>query len=557
MARLVPKLEVEEIQNRGERDVARALVQQLPDECVVYHSYPWLRPERHSWSNKATLKEGEADFVVLDPRRGILILEVKGGELEYEGSTRMWQRRLGRGAERITDPFEQARRNMHAIVEEVRRVAFPGHERLPFVFGYAVVFPDCVYEGSVPSGSDPTILLTSLNMSALGEAVRKALAQWDGRNDPVPLEPTVVSNIAKGLGSTFRLVPALSRMVEAQEEQLIRLTDAQAETLRALRLVRRANVTGVAGSGKTLLAVDQARRFAEEGLKTLFACFNRGLANWVASTVPEALSPQLTVRHFHGLCRDLVPKAGMPFVPDGDDPTTYWSVDAPSLLTEAASKLGVRYDAIVVDESQDFKELWWSALRELQSDPENGHFFLFGDPYQNLFEGDPCQELKLSVPLVLDLNCRNTRSIATYCGQVRGIEIRVRPDAPEGQKTIHEVHATPEAQLRRCAHYLTEWLKPGGLEPNRIAVLCPRSLQNSPLFAVSKVGSARITEKLETWYKGKFVLFSTIRAFKGLEADAIILLDLPKPDTTPHFSLSDYYVATSRAKHLLVVLARE
>ncbi|WP_293681286.1 NERD domain-containing protein, partial [Thiolapillus sp.] len=113
MAHLIPTLSVEEIDNKPERDVARALLEQLPNHVIVYHSYPWLRPDRNDRSKKTTLKEGEADFLILWPELGLLVLEVKGGEIRYDSDGRRWYRRLPNGKERdIRDPFEQANKNM-------------------------------------------------------------------------------------------------------------------------------------------------------------------------------------------------------------------------------------------------------------------------------------------------------------------------------------------------------------------------------------------------------------------------------------------------------------
>jgi len=93
MARLIPRIAVDDIGLKPERDVARALVTQLPEEFVVYHSYPWLRSDRDA-RDRTTLREGEADFVVVDPDRGFLVLEVKGGDVRYEPASHGWYRRL-------------------------------------------------------------------------------------------------------------------------------------------------------------------------------------------------------------------------------------------------------------------------------------------------------------------------------------------------------------------------------------------------------------------------------------------------------------------------------
>ena len=78
MARLIPPVHnLSDIANHGERLVAEALVEQLPNDVVVYHSYPWLRLERRERKGAEYLQPGEADFVIVDPRWGLLVLEVK------------------------------------------------------------------------------------------------------------------------------------------------------------------------------------------------------------------------------------------------------------------------------------------------------------------------------------------------------------------------------------------------------------------------------------------------------------------------------------------------
>ena len=81
MARLVPDIDPESISLKPERDVARSLVRDLPDDCVIYHSYCWLRPDRNIVDGRVL--EGEADFVILNPKKGLLVLEVKGGDIRH------------------------------------------------------------------------------------------------------------------------------------------------------------------------------------------------------------------------------------------------------------------------------------------------------------------------------------------------------------------------------------------------------------------------------------------------------------------------------------------
>jgi hypothetical protein len=127
MARLIPKIAVDDISLKPERDVARALVEQLPQDCIVYHSYPWLRADRNDKNGKTTLKEGEADFVIVHPDLGLLILEVKGGTVEYDSECHLWYRCLSSNRRKeIKDPFRQANKNMHCLDKEIVKHSFPG-----------------------------------------------------------------------------------------------------------------------------------------------------------------------------------------------------------------------------------------------------------------------------------------------------------------------------------------------------------------------------------------------------------------------------------------------
>ena len=146
MARLIPKTDISQIEPLSERDVARALVSGLDDTWTLFHSYSWLR------SPSAKLLEGEADFVMLHPQFGMLIVEVKGGAIRYPGD-QVW---VQSGRDMKQSPFEQARKNMHALESQV--LERTDWKQLPCPFGYAVVFPDCEFSGTLPPGVHQSII---------------------------------------------------------------------------------------------------------------------------------------------------------------------------------------------------------------------------------------------------------------------------------------------------------------------------------------------------------------------------------------------------------------
>lgn len=551
MARLIPKIPLDEITLKPERDVARALIEQLPADSVVYHSYPWLNPERNNKGN-TILREGEADFVLVMPDLGLLVLEVKGGAIRYDPENHLWYRLLDDGRQRaIKDPFNQARHNAYALRDEIVKASFPGEKKLPCPFGYAVVFPDCAYCGPLPPGAEASIIFSANDLPYLGRRIPVSLRNWNHQATSRPLSRQELDKLIKGLSPAFQILPVLFRRLEDQETRLFRMTEEQMNILTVLENQKKAAIQGVAGSGKTLLAMAQAQRFADQGRITLLVCYNRHLAEWLKDSLPEEYRDKITISTFHQLCRKTCLDAGMPFEIDSGNPQEFWIHEAPLLLIEAIDKSDRRFDAIVVDEGQDFQQDWWFPLEMLLK--EDGAFFLFYDPSQNLFAEANFTIPELCNPYILPTNCRNTKRIAKLCSQVRGIDIRVRNDAPEGEEVIVKVAPTAAQQVHLCRQIVSEWLGQGRLKPSQIVIQSPRTRTNSSLKDLQAIRNVPITENLEEWKSGEGILFTTIRRFKGLEADAVLITDLVPLNSLSYFTAADLYVACSRAKHLLAM----
>jgi DNA helicase IV len=155
---------------------------------------------------------------------------------------------------------------------------------------------------------------------------------------------------------------------------------------------------------------------------------------------------------------------------------------------------------------------------------------------------------------VLPTNCRNTRRIARACGEIIEAAIDVHEDAPEGDAPLYAVASGEADVVRRAEKQIQDWClkKRGGLAWDRVAVLTP--LEPGKEWP-EKFGNIPLTRHFERWREGKGVLLSTHRRFKGLEADALILAGVSKPGVKDYFSRADYYVACSRAKHLLSVIS--
>ena len=548
MAKLFPKIAPDEIDNPGERAVARSLIEQLPSRVEVFHSFNWLARSPHG-----TLLEGECDFILLEPERGLLFVEVKGGSLVFDGEK--WVRKVGAQRRDLNkDPFAQAQRAMHEIVNIVKQRNRSISKGLPFTYGFAVAFPDCRVSGWLPPSIRRELILDAATLRGLPDAVRRIFASFS-RYEHRGLYSDEVVSIREALYPKYALVPVLWRKIEDQEERLQRLTDDQQRILDTLAQQPKAAISGVAGSGKTLLALAKAQAMARRGSRTLLLCYNRPLKDWLCDAVPDAFDGNLVIDNYHGLADDLCKAAGVPLWDRGDtnDPE-FWSEEVPAALDEACGKLGPehKFDAIIVDEGQDFQALWWDSLQSVFRCAANkACYYVFFDPNQNLFVDEPGLPDELGPSYPLPMNCRNTRRIAAHCAALVGHENRTLDAAPLGEEPEMVSVGTLREAVRAAGKRVRELClsNRGGLKASQVAVLVPAFVEKR---WPSKFASIQLTRDFDEWRRNEGVLIATWGRFKGLEADAVVIVETPMRNQARE--RVSRYVARSRAKHLLTVI---
>lgn len=558
MARLLPKENPSSIESLPERIVAEALCSQMQDKVVIFHSYPWLRPERDliDDSRRNPMREGEADFVILHPRYGIMVVEVKGGHLYIEPGGMKWKR--AGGQHEVKDPFEQASRNLRAIQKQLSMNEFNGAERLPFCLARCVVFPQGDFEGTMPPGAHPHMLFTASDLSQIG---RKVEALFAGLafvpNEPLPQD--ILNKLTRGLTSSFRMVPALWADIDSSNRRIFRMTQEQEQLLLFMQSHKRAAIEGVAGSGKTVLAMSKARHFADEGLRVLFLCYNSMLAKSLEMDLPSDYRNRITITNYHRLCSSWAKQAGLAWPQISNDETAFFVQQAPAILCDAIDALpDLRFDAVVVDEAQDFHPNWWDTIEFINKGENQGPLYVFYDPEQNIFFKEQQAMPNLGNPFVLPTNCRNTEQISGYCGAIIQKQIPTKFDAPKGPKPTLITAKTEEDRAKVALEQVEFWLKdPQRLKPSQIAIITRGHPDNSSIRAVRKIGKYPVTNDLASWRDDQGILITSIYRFKGLEADALVLVDIPDPD--PHappegFRPSHFYVACSRARNLLTII---
>ena len=556
---MIPNVDPAQLEHESEAPVYVALRDQLSDDFTVLHSYPWLRP----WRDEGALAEGETDFVVLHRRYGLLVLEVKGGRgIWHDG--RKWYRDSGRGPREFQDPFDQARRNMHALLEIVEERSDGYVTGDDFVYGYAVVFPHVDYEGDPPPNADRAIVVSERHLASMDRAVGLALKAWGRRSRGLGDEKFDIL-LNKCLKPKFRILRRIGPQIATASDKLLELTEYQAQVFEGLYAQHRVLVEGVAGSGKTFLALARALAFARAGKRVLFACYNSALAGWLRSEVDDDPSTRqhrsnLSIKNFHALAKELVERAGIGFNPAGGGRpgANFWDEEVPDLLEQAVLDLDLRgydvkYDALVVDEAQDFSLGWWYALTESLLRTENDPIYAFMDPNQSLRGKVKSPPIAFDTTFRLDMNCRNTRKIATASASVLELQSRTFGRAPVGAALRLLRARTRAHQLELVLREVERMLLTEGLQPRQMVLIGPSAKAKGSVSDVDKVAGVPLTTDANAWRDGQGILVTTSRYFKGLEADVVLLYDLG--DFGNLFQKKDLYVACTRAKFLLIAIA--
>ena len=509
----------------SERQVAKAL-RALPDDWVVLHHVSWQsrRGGRQG--------DGEADFLVLHPRRGLLVLEVKGGGIEiHNGRWSTIDRRGDR--HQIKNPYEQATDSKHALLSWLKDHGLAGRVRI----GHAVAFPHMATLPNLGPASPRAISFSRPDLAAIIATIERCFDHW---NLEANLATRDVSNLVGLLAPTVSIIANLAGKTAEAEQDLLMLTADQVEAFAGLRANRGGLILGGAGTGKTILAIARAQQLARDGFRTLLVCYNELLGADLARST--ATNPTLAAGTFHSICLAEAAKARLP-VPTQKD-AIWWDKHAPVLLISACAMTETSFDAVVVDEAQDFSPLWLDALRCLIAIDKDAPFFEFADPRQDIWERQWATDPRHPFVYELTRNMRNTRPIAERVAAT--IKATCKDRGTAGPLPIWRV--TDGAPRESDVISSVERLLDEGLVPTNIVVLC----EDAAL-------ATRLRERLIGAHSfghwgGRGVPVESISRFKGLDAAAVVLALV---ESNGQFHRAQAYVGMSRARSLLMVLGSQ
>ena len=527
---------------------------QLGADWIVFYSVAWIGRFRSDNS----FHDGETDFIIAHPEYGILLVEVKGGRIDYDGMRGQWTTTDRDSSVYSIDPFNQIKKNKYDLLNKIK--SLPGWAHIWVNLGHAVAFPQAVVsrDTQLPLDAPAELILDAHYMDRLPERLQQIMAYWRSEetvsigSDGQSLIETLINLLAP----TTNLPNPLSVQIADEEKEFFRLTAEQYRLLDFLNRTRRAAISGAAGSGKTMMAVEKARRLAQEGFRVLLVCYNSQLGKHLkvacAEIAKEVGPDNFFAGTFHGWCAHVAQKAGIPLpVRDGSPD---WENYPETLLQGIGVQSDLLVDAVIVDEGQDMEELWWVALTASLSNRNDSLFYVFYDDNQivNLQSRAHSHtqipdDLRL-MEFHLQENVRNTRTIHKLASGFYDGGLS-EPHGSSG-RTVEMFDYTNEVGLQqRLSRLLHRLLIVEDISPEQIAILTPHSLVRSAL--------PKILEALGT--KQKQVSLSAISMFKGLERPVIILAELDEvfmalPERERD-ALS--YVGTSRPRNHLSLIGHE
>lgn len=522
MAKMIPHT-LFETGSEGEKRIFETLQTQLSNKYWVFHSVRWIGSDRGR-------SQGEADYLIFDPQKGILVIEVKAGIIEVDSNRKWFQtNRNTLVKNEIFDPEKQADESKFKFISILR----------PFniLVCHAVWFPSVDFGNPpLPPNYHRDMIFDIKTLSNPKAYIDKAFAYWEHQtNRKTTINDTEQKIIIEKIAPQLKLIPSVKSEFDLREQKFNQLTLEQTKVLEFLRFQDTVVINGSAGTGKTVLAIEKARQLTQEGRNVLFLCFNKMLSDFLNYNYGHY---GFKISTFDKLCTEYVE------VQKTHQNTRLQFLDY--LLDENNA---FSFSDIIIDEGQDFENDWIEYLAERVSN--KGCFYVFYDEQQCLYYEEVNKWIKMApCKITLFVNCRNTEAIAkTAYGALGTLKKRTTLSGIEGeQPELISIESAKEFSVwsdKTIKKYLMDTKE----DESSIAILTMNSFENSILSDLKKHSNLPYSEEKQN----KYVCLTTARKFKGLEANLVIITDLDWNKLNEDIYRKLFYTTCSRAKHSLYI----
>lgn len=535
MAVMYPQ-EMDEYLSEGERKVFYEFKEKLSDKWTVFYSLRWIKNEK-TYINQS---EGEADFILINPEYGVMILEVKGGHVSCINGqwTSISQNNI---KSYIKDPEKQADISKYELLSKFRS------QNINAYVTTGVCFPDSDLKNmNLPLNMPENIVI---DMNSFDDIEKKLISIFKFRAanekfDIYKMNESEFNKIKQILIPKVDSKISLKNRIKTLNFKYIELNDEQSKCFEYIEDNRFISIKGHAGTGKTVLAMKKALRDSMKGKRVLYICYNTLLYEKMKKDSEDAFD----VFCIYGFAEEYLRMNHKEYYDEFQKEADYDKMinHYMELCSDNKEKGNILYDTILVDEGQDFEEAWFKSLYNFLED-KNGSLYVFYDELQMLYEKfgrTDISFLDIGTKYTLKRNMRNTDEISLSSLRVMGMnkdEIDLRGiKGIEPQIFIAESKLDIQEKLKFCF----KELKKQNVEDKDITVL---------------VNNVR--EKIK--YRNEIrnyssCLIETIRKFKGLESNIVVIPDLNHDFMDNDETRKLLYVAMSRAMvHVIIIINTE
>ena len=504
----------------------------LSEEYYVFHSFKIVSIDAD------VITASETDFVIFHPQKGILCIEAKAGKVKLEGNK--WK--YANGDEmRHGGPYRQAESGKWRLRDYIKDSGY-GYLMNRCKLLHAVWLPsidnEYISKVNLPTEADRKITLTADSFDNIEEEISAIFdIELPNKVETKLTAADIKLLIDKFLAPSFDLIPIANMKVENQRYVFKRMLKEQVALLSYLEEQDNAVINGLAGTGKTVMAVEKARRHAENDENVLFLCYNHYLKEHLQENYGH---PNISFYTIDGLACKLC------------DTVTPNYDRLKEVLEEMYLEETFPYQHIIIDEGQDFGKERLNDISVIEllkanvvDDGKNGTFYLFYDKNQMVQAARlPSYIGESDCKLTLYRNCRNTENIATTSLRLLGenkkpklFDGAIVGDSPE----MFFAYDVNQTVLTLNAIIEKAWAE----DYTDIQILTCKTEKSS---IISDECSAGVY-----LYKTKKIPFTTCRKYKGLEADVVIMVDLDN-DTFENNAEQVMYVGSSRARYKLSLI---
>ena len=591
MATLIPALSTcTSRMTSGERRLAERLERKLEDDYMLWYDVP-VGP-----------KQSHPDFVVIHPRRGVLILEVKDWKLAtiQRATRQMWEIIPNGEVKVVINPLAQARHCAIQVVNAMERdpplvhADGPHQGKLAFPWGHGVVLSNITRKQFTDAGLgeaiEPHYVICSDEMTEAVDAEAFQQRLWDmfphafrsaltlPQLDRVRwiMFPEVRVQTQGALfddSDASADLPDVMRVMDLQQEQLAR---SLGEGHRVIH--------GVAGSGKTMILGYRAEYLAkastDHSKPILVLCYNEPLAvKLVAVMEAKGLADRVHVRNFHKWCRQQLVAYGQSLPRQG--PAMFDEmVDFVIRAVQRKQIPSGQYMAVMIDEGHDFAPEWLTLVTQMV-DPSTNSLLLLYDDAQAIYKKKRLKFTLKSVGIeatrgrstILKVNYRNTRQILQVASLFAGELLKASNDdldnddsptvAPvgcgrEGAAPLVIRLPSLNAEAAEIAERLSQAHQEGFAWSDMAIIcrnytvmdICAHALERKRLPHQVRRKSGSFNPNADT------IKVMTMHVSKGLEFPLVALPgigQLPTPGQDEQAEAQLFYVASTRATSQLIL----